>query len=360
MEIFSNFHPIYLIFPLCLSFLLLFKESKLKTLLITISFILIFVLAETGADYDGYKEIYEKCLNKEVHGEWLFVVLCKFFNIIDVSYNCFRVVFLTTFTILFAYSLSKLSKNFTLSFLLSYLIYVIYFISALRQFATMAILFYTLHLYLNKNKIAIPITLNVVAIFIHKMAVVQLTVLLLMILYEKLIKKKNFIEKQLLKKWFLIIISSCLVVRVGIFILLRTSIGTNIMGMLPYPELSVVNLGLIARIAILICLTNLYVYSKDSANSNMLFSIYFIAMLLYLVFPSELIMGRLMNNIKMLEVILIPSMLLSFKIKEINEGKNLFILKICLIVLIIVIVLIFFSQLINQVGYDYYMHMLWR
>lgn len=360
MEILNNFHPIYLIFPLCLVFLLLFKESKLKTVLIVLSFILIFVFAETGADYDGYKHIYTNALENQVHGEILFVSLCKFFSALEVSYNVFRIIFLSSFTILFAYSLNKLSKNFTLSFLISYLLYVIYFVSALRQFATMAILFFTLHLYLNKNKIALPITLNFIAIFIHRLAIVQLAILVFIILYEKLIKKRNYIEKQLLKKWLIIIISACLITRVGIFVLLRTSIGASLMRLLPYPELSIFNLGLIARVVLLICLTNLYVNSNDSPNTNLLFSVYFIGILLYLIFPSELIMGRLINNIKMLEILLIPSLIVSFNIQEVNSSKKSLVLKICLILLIVVIVLIFFSQMINQSGYNSYTHMFWR
>jgi len=359
LESLSNFHPIYLIFPLCLIFLLLFKESKLKTCLIVIGFIFIFVFAETGADYNGYKEIYEKCLNEEVHGEFLFVALCKCFKLIGVSYNCFRIIFLTSFIILFAYSLSNMTKNFTLSFLIAYLMYVVYFVSALRQFATMAILFYSLYLYLNKNKTIIPIILNIVAVFIHTLALVQLLVLTILIFYEKTIKKKKSIEKGILKKWFLIVFFSCLVLRLILFVVLKTSFGAILVDFLPYKNLSLINLGLISRVVILICLTNLYVGSKDSDNSNLLFSVYFIGLLLYLIFPFELIMGRLINNIKMLEILLIPSLISSFELKKHGSNTKSVVFKICVITLIIAICLIFLSQLVVQIGYNEYVHMLW-
>ena len=63
MGILNNVHPIYIVFSLLLAILCLVRESKLKSTIIVLMYILIFICAETGADYTGYKIIYENCFN---------------------------------------------------------------------------------------------------------------------------------------------------------------------------------------------------------------------------------------------------------------------------------------------------------
>lgn len=360
MEILNNFHPMYLIFPLILVFSCLFKNTRLKAVILTIAFVLVFICAETGADYLGYKYIYDNCLKKEVHGEFLFIAICKGFNKIHISYNLFRVIFLTTFMSVFTFSLCKLTKNFSLSFLIAYLSYIVYFVSAYRQFATMAILLLTVYLYFYKKQRILSILLNLVAVFIHKLAIIQFLIFVVLFIYQKMTKREKAIEKFVLRKNFIYIILGCLVVRFIAYILLSyTVLGAIYSGLVDYPQLSLINFGLISRLVVLMLLTHFYIESDESNETNIIFSIYFIGMLLYIAFPAELIMGRLINNVKLLEIVLIPILMFKqYGNMKPNTKHNKNIVKFSQIMIVFVLCLVFCSQMINQVGYGTYSHML--
>ena len=357
-----NFHPIYLIFPLLLVFSCLFKNTKTKAIIITIIFIFTFNCAETGADYAGYKSIYETCLHNKVHGEIGFILICKIFNKLGISYNIFRIIFLGLFTILLSYSIFKLSNNFSFSFLIAYLMYIVYFVSAYRQFATMSILLFTIYLHVRKKQIVIPLLLNFVAIFIHKLAIIQFLIFLIIFICHIFRKGIKPIEKSLVKKYFFSIILVCIVVRILVYVLLSyTALGNIYTEIVSYPELSLINAGLISRLMILCIITYYYLLSLKNQGNDFLFTIYFISMLIYTAFPFELIMGRLLNNFKLLEIILIPFYIFTNKFKkEENKKNNKKILVLSEILLLVVICAVFTSQMVNQIGYNFYNHIFWR
>lgn len=355
MEIFESFHPIYIIFPLILAILCLVRETKTKVIIITVLYIIFFVCAETGADYINYEMIYKECFSENVHGEIGYILLCRCCVTLKLSYNLFRVLFLTLFTILFVFSVYKLSNKFTLSFLLVFIVYPIYLVSAYRQFATIAIFLFSLYLFLVKEKKFLAIIFNVIAVFFHTMAIFQFVLLLVLYFYEKSIGTRKNIERVFLKKYIFHIITICVIIRLSLFVILvKTPIGKFIERLVSYKEFSLINLGFVSRVFEMVLLTNLYCISTENKNIDLMFSLYFIGLILYLLIPAELIMGRLINNIRFLSVILIPKFLFSYN-KDIHS-KNL-IIKITT-VLIVIYVCVFTAQLINQEGYTL-IHMIW-
>lgn len=364
----NNFHFVYIFFLIVLVFCLLFKESKTKAIIITSLYILIFVFAETGADYGGYKHIYENCNSPTVHGEPLFLLICKLMNTVGVSYEMFRVLFLTSFTIILSYSIYKLSDNFTLSFTIMYLVYTIYLVSAYRQFATMAIFLLSIYLFFFKDRKISVILLNIIFVFIHKVAVVQLVFFIILWIYKTIVKSDKSVERSVIRKYFFMIIISTIILRAGLYVVLSSSVAYNIISRITsYPQTSLINFGMISRMVLLFVITDLYLQSSRSRKWDTIFSIYFLSMMIYLIMPYELLMGRLINNIRILEIVLIPNLLNNHGIEKkssIYKQYNVFNIKkknivhVCLLVM--VIGLIFSSQMLNQSGYNVFNHMLWR
>lgn len=364
----NNFHFIYIFFLIVLVFCLLFKESKTKAIFITLLYILIFVFAETGADYGGYKYIYENCNLPTVHGEPLFLLICKLMNMLGVSYEMFRVLFLTIFTIILNYSIYKLSVNFTLSFTIMYMVYTIYLVSAYRQFATMAIFLLSIYLFFFRNKKLSVILLNLIFVFIHKVAIVQLVLFIILWIYKFFVKSDKSVERVVVRKFFFLIMFFVLMFRVGLYFVLSNQFIYNVISDITnYPQTSLINFGMISRLALLIIITDLFLQSSKNIKWDIIYSIYFISIIFYLIMPYELLMGRLVNNIRILEIVLIPNLLNSHVLgKRIDEYKhyNVFsirkknIIHICLFVL--VTGFIFSSQMLNQGGYDIFNHMVWR
>lgn len=357
MENFLNFHPIYMIFPLLIALFCLVKDTKLKNYILIFAFIFIFICAETGSDYEAYGKIYKYCFLDEIHGEPLYLFLCKIFTTLRIPYNVFRVLFLTPFFLLFAYSLMKLSDNFALSFLISFLGFSIFLVSAYRQFATMAIFLFSIYLYLKKNKKITALILNFIAIFLHKLALLQFALLVIMFIYEKCVGRRKCIEKPLLKKAFLPITITCLVIRLVIFVFLKTSIGAAILAFLPYQSFQLVDLGFVARILEFVILTLMYLNTNTHEDDNLIFSFYFLTMLLYIIIPLELIMERLVSNFRLLVVVLIPNIL--WKKEQLKTRDKRLTAGLYQIVLLAVYVILFVRQLTVQSGYGL-IHMLWR
>ena len=348
-------HYIYILFALLLFLTCFLKNTKAKTYLIFFSFVLIFVCSEIGADYAGYKYIYENCFNPNVHGEPLYILICQTFLKLHCSYELFRVLFLSGFLVLFLVGLYGLSDNFSLSFLLTFLMYTIYLISAYRQFATMAIFIFTLWLLLKKKKVVAPLILNFLAIFIHKLALLQFVLLVIIILFKSFKHKSNFSLKPINLKKHFIILASCILVRALLFVVLKIGFVQSLLSSYNYmSNVSLINNGLLSRLAMFVLILFMSDMCDVDESANCLIFVYYFSMLLYFAIPLELIMGRLINNFKILEVIIIANLIcenkkstsIGFQNSLQRNTQNL-----CNVFVMFIAATVFITQLTSQGGY---------
>ena len=361
----KNINVVYIIFPLILLLLNTIKNNKIKFVLSYCLFVFVFVMAKNGSDYEGYKYLYNNySTTTGLHGEPLYVAINILFYSLGLSYEMFRVIFLSAFLFLFLFSLYKISNNFIISFVISYVLFLVYFVSAYRQFATIAIFIFSIYLlFYNKSiyREKITIIINFLAIFIHSLAIFQLFLFVIIILYRKIKKRHLVLNKEFLKQNLLIIILTMVITRIVVYFVCSQEVVQNFFAWIPYfNNLSLLDLGCVSRGVIFTVIVYLYFDSSLSSRESSIFAIYFVSMIIYVAFPFELIMGRLINNIRFLECILIP--LFIIKNKNFNNKysdnyyQNLCIKNTTIYVIFGVCIVVLLSQLVLQSGYDNYEH----
>ena len=136
--------PVFWVFP---SICLLFsfdkrRNSRLRFWFITILFILFYSFSLNGADYEGYNSLFEEVLVgssiREIHGELGYGLLMVFAQKIGMDYQIFRIVLLSVTSVVLFSMLYKMSPNFPLSVFFFTSLFIIYAISAYRQYIVMA------------------------------------------------------------------------------------------------------------------------------------------------------------------------------------------------------------------------------
>lgn len=334
---------IYMLFALLLLFLSVIKKTKNNNILGSLLFVIFIGFSKIGADFKGY-EINYKILHynfNNVHGEYLFNKLMQLYISLNISYEYFRYSYLIFLLIIMILVLKKLSVNLFLSLYIMYTLYIIYLCSAYRQFFSMVMCLVGFY-YLKRKKINNAIFINFIALFFHGSSIWCL-------FYFILIKfKKIKISKDIIIYGFLI--SFILRIIVGRY-LGFLAIVLNIKSALPYlDDIKIFSLGLVSRVVlgILICL-NFNQLKRKRIIYN-IFVFYFLGIIMYIILPYELLAGRLFNNSKILESILIPYIILKNK-----NHSNKFIY-ICLFILIPLIV--FWNHLLKQIGYVPYKNFL--
>lgn len=380
--------PIFLIFPLILFVLAFIKRKNARSFayfLCGLAYFFIFICSKNGADYTGYLSIFNSIENgvvfEEIHGEKLFLLFMKIFIDLGLGYDIFRIVFLSFFTLLFLYSAYKLSPSPILTFLLMFLSYIIYLISAYRQFAVMAITVYCFYIYLVKNKKIFPILLLIVGLFIHVSSIMPLVYFVCLNIFDrskfvKINEKTNSISlfAKRITKNFIVIMVICLLFRIILYYLLKIdSVGKfadKLVG--SYPEKTLFSVGLLSRTVTVFIIS---MCMKEFVNSKAVVTIYvyyFMCMMCYIVFPYENLMGRLMNAGRVMDVILIPIIALekynSFKkynrqticyqnLRDVSfVGQNVS-KKIILVFFLVITTVMYVYQLLTQGGYYPYVSM---
>lgn len=358
-----NIEPIYVIYAIFLAVLGLIKNKKIQFWSVFFSFVIIFVMAEIGPDYAGYRYLYNSNAKGVFeHGELLYSYINKFCANIGISYNLFRIIFLSICLFIFLYSLNKMTSNISVCFMLYYLVFIVYLISAYRQFAIISIFVFSIYiLYYKESKNNIfwnmfVLAINFMAVFIHTAAILQLGIILICILFKifKLGKLKNLAEKILVNSPLVLLI--CLAIRLMLYGALSIPFFRDILLKFPYfiQRYSAFDFGQIARLVILL---NLYEMNKKvfvSQQTKKLYNIYGFSMLLYFVLPFDL-MGRLINTIRVFESILFLSMIGKYKNFEYCKFRKFKISKQTIHTLVMVgtCILIFVSQMAFQNGYQY-------
>lgn len=366
-----NVEWIYFLLPIACLFVMPFyrQDKKMICTIIILSFTVIYAFCLNGADLKGYAALYRLSATKTnfdaVHGEIGFKALMFVCNKLGISYLCFRVCLIMTCSLLFFYCAYKISPNFPLSVFLTLTLFTIYVISAYRQYIVMTIAVFWYYVYYEgKTKVAriIPFLGIALSAFFHKAALFPLA---LLVVYH-FIHKKRLLQSAKEMMW---IAFGSLVIRfliyyvsqIGFVYSLLVRVTSYIDG-----DIALLSGGLLSRIAFLGVISYLYL-TKQPKNplTIMLFNIYFVGICIYICLPYELVMGRLVNTIHFMLVLLVPMLLFGEKEKlplsssQYVRGKSAILLDkaafygiICLSLFILIV------QLLRQSGYTPYQNIM--
>lgn len=303
--------------------------------------IVIYHFSKNGADFYGYEMLYKYIASGVsiflVHGEIGFNFLMRVFSGLGIDYIFFRISYLLIITILFNHYLKKMSVNANFSIFLWNSIYIIYIMSALRQYLSMLLCLISFY-YLSKRR---RYLFNLVGLGFHSTSIFPL-------LFFAIKRKMQNIIILTRKAYLFIILISVLIRYVVPFFIIQLINVLNYFGIAKTASSyigasdSLLSLGLWSRLVI--CFIFIFYLRQIEKNKNIAiyFNFYFLGVCLYLLIPYDLIAGRLTNLSKMFEIIIIPYLIFNKKIKE---------RYILFFIFIIYGILILINQLVNQVGY---------
>ena len=362
-----NIEPIFVMFPLiCLFFHITnIKTSKWLHFILIVSFILIYPFSLNGSDIDGYRQHYtmvEYGASVEDNAQEIgYYYLMKLAVNLGWDYLTFRVILLSTLAIVLFYSIRKLTDDLPLSMFFISTMFVIYTISAYRQFIVIAFSIWWLYQYGCGRKLKAIIGTSLLLLF-HVTAILPLGCMV-----YKWYSTKSRLEKSTnrFKRYFTIIIFSTIIIRIAMNFLLETGIVNaimrNVLGAHASPDPTLFSFGLISRMFFLFFITYLYRASgTEDGMIRLLFWYYFVSITLYIAVPLEFFMGRLMNNANILSAALIPMLrkdiVYGNRLHDVRvKGKTVILITVILEVLALTILI---NQLANQNGYTPYLNLL--
>ncbi|QNM14781.1 EpsG family protein [Fusobacterium hominis] len=336
---------VYFIFPIfCIIFL--FSKNRLIYIILSIYLVIFIGLSKIGADYNGYLMHFNmhrsRIALKYIHGEIFFKLLMRFFAENNFSYDVFRMIYLSLAMILLCIFLYKLSKNYILTLYIIYNGYIIYLCSAYRQMFSMILFFISLY-YLKNRKFKRACILNCIGVGFHISSILAL----LLVFMSNKIKKININRKKIVYLLFICLgLRFCMSYSLSLFTKIFFLMGrseqfesyTSMSELLPF--------GLITR---LIPFTVVILFFKGQSKfENKLFFMYIISILLYVLFPYDLMMGRLTNNGRILECLLFPIIIFEQK----QKFNKIYII----IFVIIYFILAFINQMLKQRGFYPYLN----
>lgn len=355
-----NYHieTIFVIYPiLCLlvNFVNL-KQKKLVPLLLMVFFIFIYILSLNGSDFYGYYAHYAMvergASSVDNNQEIGFYYLMKGAIELGFDYLAFRIILLTSLTVLLFASVRRFTKDSALSLYFISSMFVIYTISAYRQYIVISFSIYLIYVYCQgKRKKAILCT-GILLLF-HITAILPLCCMLFDFLRRR---KKIERSTNIVKRYCIIILVSALLVRVIMAILLQTSIinvlVAGVLGRHASANPSLFSFGLMSRLLFLVIISYLFKRSKaEDIQTCFLFGYYFVSIAIYIAIPLEFVMGRLMNNASILCAVLIP-LLKNKIIVQRNFTTSYGYKKSNVTLLLFALELTAFAILINQLGHQ--------
>lgn len=345
-----NFYKIdyvYFLFPaLCI----LLSFTKKYKFLLSLYLIVFLGFSKIGADYNGYLMHFNQhkaniSLNN-IHGELFFKLYMKLFTKLGLSYEVFRIFHLILFLSLICYFLYKLSENYYYSLFILYCGYIIYLCSAYRQFISMVFMFIGIYFIKIRRRYNLAILINLLGMGFH----ISSTLSLLFFIFYKIKKSIKKINKKIIVFITIgcLILRSCLIYSASYITIILNIIGKGIHFKYYAQSSQLLPFGLLTRLIPFIVILGFYKIKENFENK--IFIMYIFSILLYFLFPFELIMGRLTNNGRILECILFPIL-----IKQQNKKINKNILK---LFMIIYFMLVLINQLLKQNGYYPYINIL--
>lgn len=359
--------PVFVIFPLIC--LLLYytniKARKWVHFLLVIFFIFIYAFSLNGSDIDSYRQHYvmvERGVSlSENNQEAGYYYLMKLAISLGIDYMVFRTVFLSVLSLVLFHTIRKLTEDFPLSLFFISSMFVIYTISAYRQYIVIAYSILWLYQYgCGKKKNAI-IGTSVLLLF-HITAILPLGCMVYGLYHTKRRVKKS---TDVFKRNYIIIIVAAFVFRFATAILLKTGFFIAIMKAIlrghASPDPTPLTFGLISRLVFLFFITYMYRASKTENDMiRLLYWYYFVSISIYIAIPMELVMGRLMNNAHILCAVLIPMLKNDIRENGIFNNVRISVKSVNLIIMMLGIVAfaILINQLMNQNGYTPYLNIL--
>ena len=359
--------PVFVIIPLVCFFIQFTNLQKKKSVffLLTVAFILIYSFSLNGSDISGYYAHYKMVERGESLAnnaqEIGYYYLMKGAVSLGLDYVSFRILLLSSLTLAMFHTIRNFAKDFALSLFFISSMFIIYTISAYRQYIVIAFSLYWIYHYCHgKEKIAIAGMATL--LLFHVTAILPLACMVF-----SSIQRRRKIEKNVdkFKKYFLIILISALFCRVMITFLLQTSffnaLTSGVLGDHASANPTLFSFGLVSRTVFLIVITYYFRVSKTLNSSiKFLYWYYFVSIMFYIAIPLEFVMGRLMNNANILCAVLIPMLKREFKegLFSLLYGYNKRKVNALLFMLEIVAFAILINQLVNQDGYTPYMNLL--
>lgn len=362
-----NVEPVFVLFPiLCLlvHFTKLREKKEICYLLIVL-FILLYSFSLNGSDFEGYYAHYRMVEGgaspAENDQEIGFYYLMKGAVSLGLDYLTFRIIFLSFLSFVLFYSIRKFSNDFALSLFFISSMFVIYTISAYRQFIVIAFSLYWIYVYCHgKEKIAL---LGVASLLLfHMTAILPLGCMIFDSLRGE---KKADRSSDTFSRYFFIVLVLALTVRVVAFVLLKTSavnaILDRLIGKHASADPTIFSFGLLSRLIFLTVISLFYRLSNTGDRSvKFLYWYYFVSIMIYIAIPLEFFMGRLMNNASILSAVLVPMLMktdvlpfLPVKIKYKDPFRRVF-----LFVLEVTALAVLINQLLKQDGYTPYLNIL--
>jgi len=290
-----------------LAFMAKGKEKALK-IIIFWAFIFIFIFSETGADFESYRQIYTAVQSgrplNDIHGEIAFLFIMRIFSNFGFSYYAFRVIFVTIALFILFYFANKITPSPLFTFLILMLGYILYMTTIYRQLMTMAMLFGLFYYVLYKKNYIKAMICAILAILFHISGVIGLAFIFLHLFFKLFNIRSDAASKKYfngLSMFILLTLAFCF----RIFIYFYGSrFFYSFVGF--YPETVLFSVGVLSRL-VLLCLVAWQIKQGNfSEKINILYCFYFLSLFVYFAFPFELIMGRLTNNARILDIIFIP------------------------------------------------------
>ena len=358
--------PVFVVFPLVCLFLYWIGLGNKKAIkhLLMIAFILIYSFSLNGSDFEGYRiqfrGVGEGASASALHGELGYYYLVKLFVALGADYITYRIILLSLCSVVLFYCYSKMSDNFALSVFFLSTMFVVYTISAYRQYIVIAFSILCIYYYdLGNEKRAI---IGLVGLgFFHFTAILPLE---LLICYKVLSGRKKRKQIQTFQNHYLMILCFALLMRVIITILISVDPIKSLVGRIVEGHASarpsLFSFGLVSRIVIFLCVS--YIYRRSwvyKTSTQILYWYYFISIVLYIVIPLEFAMGRLINNANIILSVLIPALRYQYNMKHDRAGTiSLTGISSILMVSIFVAMTVLVNQLYHQDGYTPYLNYL--
>ena len=361
-----NIEPVFILYPLaCLLFYALgVGNRKPVKWILAISFILLYSFSLNGSDLEGYRILYrgvgEGASASALHGELGYYFLVKAFVTLGCDYLTYRIVLLTVCSLVLFYCFAKMSDNFALSTFFLSTMFVVYTISAYRQYIVIAFSIWCIYNYDQGKRKRSLIGLSAL-VFFHITAILPLFLLLF---YSILSQRKTAIQMDVFQNHYLKILGAALVIRVMITIALLVppfrAIVSRIVEGHASPDPTLFSFGLVSRVVLFFCISYIYKRSEVTKTSvQIIYWYYYISILLYIMIPLEFTMGRLINNANILLCILIPALRFQYSLKQDRAGivrlngiTSILLLSICVALFVLV------NQLLHQDGYTPYLNYL--
>lgn len=373
-----NCSPIFIIYLAFLLALLFFKDGRLKAIIIYLTFIFFFEASSFGTDYGMYQWYYVSRFFWRYY-EILYKQTSVYASLAGIPFGVFRFVWGSVCMGLICYCLFKMAgKRFNIAFIVLYLGYPMYTLSAIRQLASMALGFWCVYRMFFKHDFIMPIVAAYVSALIHKGAYLYLVfcsacaaAALIGRIYFKATHKNLFSAPSRLftkfcKYGWLIFPLLCVVGRAGAFKLsYLPSVQEFFLRFMDvnYYSHILYSLGMLSRGVLLAILMRMYPRIDKKRDIGPIVLFYVVCMAVYIVLPFDTFVGRLTNNARIFDAVLIPLVYERLSSYEKSERKLMraygetYVLpvsKVYLVLSLAVYFVMFYQQMRTVAGYTVY------